>query len=313
MRKLDTVLVTGGAGFIGSHLVDELLKQEYGVVVVDNLSTGNVENLDPSALLYSWDIREFNSLEKLFQIHKPSYVFHLAAQISVSESTRDPKKDADINIIGMLNLLMLSAKYGVKKFIFSSSGGVMYGDNPDKIPTPESCKEDPVSPYGISKLAGEKYLKFYSLEHGLEYVALRYSNVYGPRQNPHGEAGVVAIFTKRMLEGKEVTIFGDGENIRDYIYVKDVVSANMAAMKKAKNVSLNISTGLGTTVNELFKKIHQLIPEYNLEPVYGPPRPGDLRKSILDNSLAAEILDWKPSWNLEEGLRETVEWFRGNS
>jgi len=308
---MDTVLVTGGAGFIGSHLVDELLRQEYGVIVVDNLSTGNVENLDPSALLYSWDIREFKSLEKLFQIHKPSYVFHLAAQISVSESTKDPKKDADINILGMLNLLELSVKYGVKKFIFSSSGGVMYGEDPERIPTPESCKENPISPYGISKLAGEKYLNFYSIEHDLEYVALRYSNVYGPRQNPHGEAGVVAIFTKRMLEGREVTIFGDGENVRDYIYVKDVVNANMLAMKRAKNVSLNIGTGIGTTVNELFNKLCKFIPEYSMKPVYAPPRPGDLRRSILDNTLAKEILGWEPSWKLEDGLRETVEWFRG--
>lgn len=308
---MDTVLVTGGAGFIGSHLVDELLRQEYGVIVVDNLSTGNVENLDPSALLYSWDIREFKSLEKLFQIHKPSYVFHLAAQISVSESTKDPKKDADINILGMLNLLELSVKYGVKKFIFSSSGGVMYGEDPGRIPTPESCKEDPISPYGISKLAGEKYLNFYSIEHDLEYVALRYSNVYGPRQNPHGEAGVVAIFTERMLEGREVTIFGDGENVRDYIYVKDVVNANMLAMKRAKNVSLNIGTGIGTTVNELFNKLCKFIPEYSMKPVYAPPRPGDLRRSILDNTLAKEILGWEPSWKLEDGLRETVEWFRG--
>jgi len=308
---MDTVLVTGGAGFIGSHLVDELLRQEYGVIVVDNLSTGNVENLDPSALLYSWDIREFKSLEKLFQIHKPSYVFHLAAQISVSESTKDPKKDADINILGMLNLLELSVKYGVKKFIFSSSGGVMYGEDPERIPTPESCKENPISPYGISKLAGEKYLSFYSIEHDLEYVALRYSNVYGPRQNPHGEAGVVAIFTKRMLEGREVTIFGDGENVRDYIYVKDVVNANMLAMKRAKNVSLNIGTGIGTTVNELFNKLCKFIPEYSMKPVYAPPRPGDLRRSILDNTLAKKILGWEPSWKLEDGLRETVEWFRG--
>ncbi|HEW91064.1 MAG TPA: SDR family oxidoreductase [Thermotogaceae bacterium] len=308
---MDTVLVTGGAGFIGSHLVDELLRQEYGVIVVDNLSTGNVENLDPSALLYSWDIREFKSLEKLFQIHKPSYVFHLAAQISVSESTKDPKKDADINILGMLNLLELSVKYGVKKFIFSSSGGVMYGEDPERIPTPESCKENPISPYGISKLAGEKYLNFYSIEHDLEYVALRYSNVYGPRQNPHGEAGVVAIFTKRMLEGREVTIFGDGENVRDYIYVKDVVNANMLAMKRAKNVSLNIGTGIGTTVNELFNKLCKFIPEYSMKPVYAPPRPGDLRRSILDNTLAKEMLGWEPSWKLEDGLRETVEWFRG--
>lgn len=309
---MDTVLVTGGAGFIGSHLVDELLKMEYGVVVVDNLSTGNVNNLDPGALLYSWDIREYKSLEKLFQIHKPSYVFHLAAQISVSESTKNPKEDADINIFGTLNLLELSVKYGVKKFIFSSSGGVMYGENPEEFPTPESCKEDPISPYGISKLSSEKYLRFYSIEHGLEYTALRYSNVYGPRQNPHGEAGVVAIFTKKMLEGKEVIIFGDGENVRDYVYVKDVVNANILAMKKGKNVSLNIGTGVGTTVNELFEKLHELIPEYNKEPIYGPPRPGDLKKSVLRNTFAKEILGWEPSWNLEKGLKETVEWFRKN-
>ncbi len=305
------VLVTGGAGFIGSHVVDGLLKEGLSLIVVDNLSTGKIENLNPNALFYQQSIEDEEMMERVFMLHKPAYIFHLAAQSSVSVSVRNPVEDAKTNILGTLVLLQKSVKYGVKKFIFSSTGGAIYGDNV-KIPTPETETPNPISPYGIAKLSVEKYLDFFSKEYGLEYVSLRYSNVYGPRQDPYGEAGVVAIFTNRMLKGEKVTIFGDGEYVRDYVYVDDVVRANILAMEKGKNVVLNIGTGRGTTVNELFMMLKS-ITGYSDEPEYAPPRKGDVRKSILDCSKAKEILGWEPEVSLEEGLRRTVEHFKTSS
>jgi len=305
------VLVTGGAGFIGSHVVEGLLKEGLSLIVVDNLSTGKIENLNPNALFYQQSIEDEEMMERVFMLHKPAYIFHLAAQSSVSVSVRNPVEDAKTNILGTLVLLQKSVKYGVKKFIFSSTGGAIYGDNV-KIPTPETETPNPISPYGIAKLSVEKYLDFFSKEYGLEYVSLRYSNVYGPRQDPYGEAGVVAIFTNRMLKGEKVTIFGDGEYVRDYVYVDDVVRANILAMEKGKNVVLNIGTGRGTTVNELFMMLKS-ITGYSDEPEYAPPRKGDVRKSILDCSKAKEILGWEPEVSLEEGLRRTVEHFKTSS
>jgi len=305
------VLVTGGAGFIGSHVVEGLLKEGLSLIVVDNLSTGKIENLNPNALFYQQSIEDEEMMERVFMLHKPAYIFHLAAQSSVSVSVRNPVEDAKTNILGTLVLLQKSVKYGVKKFIFSSTGGAIYGDNV-KIPTPETEIPNPISPYGIAKLSVEKYLDFFSKEYGLEYVSLRYSNVYGPRQDPYGEAGVVAIFTNRMLKGEKVTIFGDGEYVRDYVYVDDVVRANILAMEKGKNVVLNIGTGRGTTVNELFMMLKS-ITGYSDEPEYAPPRKGDVRKSILDCSKAKEILGWEPEVSLEEGLRRTVEHFKTSS
>ncbi len=303
-------LVTGGAGFIGSNIVDELINLGEIPIVVDDLSTGDRANLSSDVIFYQCDVRNKDQLEKVFQAERPKYLIHTAAQISVSKSVREPSYDAQVNIMGMINLLDLSVKYGVEKFIFSSSGGVMYGEDPKIYPTPESVCPDPLSPYGIAKLACEKYLKFYQKEHGLRYTALRYGNVYGPRQNPDGEAGVIAIFAKKMLRGEQVTINGDGEYVRDYVYVKDVVSANIKAIELGDGENINIGTGIGKSVNDVFKALKSRI-NYTLNPVYGPARAGDLRKSILDNSKAKHILHWEPVYDFEKGISETVSYFEG--
>ena len=303
------VLVTGGAGFIGSHVVDKLIENGYGVIVVDNLSSGKVENLNRNALFYEQSIEDEEMMERIFSLHRPEYVFHLAAQASVAISVREPVRDAETNIIGSLVLLEKSIKHGVKKFIFSSTGGAIYGENVKVFPTPETETPHPISPYGIAKYSIEMYLEFFAREYGLKYTVLRYANVYGPRQDPYGEAGVVAIFTERMLRGEEVHIFGDGEYVRDYVYVDDVFSANLLAMEKGDNEVFNIGTGRGTTVNQLFKLLKE-ITGYDKEPVYKPPRKGDVRKSILDYTKAKEKLGWEPKIPLEEGLKLTVEYFR---
>ncbi len=303
-------LVTGGAGFIGSNIVDELINLGEIPIVVDDLSTGDRANLSSDVIFYQCDVRNKDQLEKVFQAERPKYLIHTAAQISVSKSVREPSYDAQVNIMGMINLLDLSVKYGVEKFIFSSSGGVMYGEDPKIYPTPESVCPDPLSPYGIAKLACEKYLKFYQKEHGLRYTALRYGNVYGPRQNPDGEAGVIAIFAKKMLRGDQVTINGDGEYVRDYVYVKDVVSANIKAIELGDGENINIGTGIGKSVNDVFSALKSRI-NYTLSPVYGPARAGDLRKSILDNSKAKHILHWEPVYDFEKGISETVSYFEG--
>ncbi|MCD6449189.1 MAG: SDR family oxidoreductase [Thermotogaceae bacterium] len=306
---MNNILVTGGAGFIGSNLVEKLIEMGEGVVVVDNLSTGKVENLSHGALFYEHDITDVEMLKRIFLLHKPRYVFHLAAQASVSKSVREPDFDAKVNIIGTLNLLKLSVEYGVEKFIFSSTGGAIYGDEVFRVPTPETEFPKPISPYGIAKFSVENYLRFFNHEFGLRYTILRYGNVYGPKQDPYGEAGVVAIFTERMLRNEEVKIFGDGEYVRDYVFVEDVVEANIAAMDRADGEIVNIGTSRGTTVNELFRMLKE-ITGYKKDPVYAPPRPGDLRKSILDISKAEKVLGWTPKINLEEGLKRTVEWFK---
>ena len=309
---MDNIIVTGGAGFIGSNLVEKLLEMGKSVIIIDNLSTGKQENishlLEKGALFYEHDITDMEMLKRIFMLHKPKIVFHLAAQASVSRSVREPDFDAKVNIIGSLNLLNLSVEYGVEKFIFSSTGGAIYGDGVE-TPTPESVCPNPISPYGIAKLSVEKYLEFFGKEKGLRYTSLRYGNVYGPRQDPYGEAGVVAIFTERMLKGEEVVINGDGEYVRDYVYVSDVVEANILAMEKGDGEIINIGTSRGTTVNELFKMLKD-ITGYEKDPVYGPPRPGDLRKSVLDVSKAREVLGWEPKVKLEDGLKMTVDWFK---
>ncbi|MEA1883445.1 MAG: GDP-mannose 4,6-dehydratase [Thermotogota bacterium] len=306
---METALVTGGAGFIGSYIVDSLILRGLNVFVIDNLSTGQKENLlHKDVVFVEDDITNKETVDHLFELHKPKYVFHLAAQISVSRSVREPVFDEGVNITGTLNLLEAARKNHTEKFIFSSTGGAMYGDQPESIPTKESSPEKPAAPYGISKLADERYLDFYHREHGLNYTILRYANVYGPRQNPYGEAGVVAIFTEKMIKNEPVTINGDGQYIRDYVYVEDVANANMLAMDNGKDEIYNIATGKGTDVVELFK-LAKRINRYNLEAEYGSERPGDLRKSILDATKAEQELNWKPYFSLEQGLIQTHDYF----
>ncbi len=308
MEKNIKVVVTGGAGFIGSNIVDALLNREAIPIVIDDLSTGKIENVNEKAIMYRQDVRDREGLEKIFRTHKPDYVLHLAAQISVSRSVREPLYDEEVNVKGTLNILEMSQKYRVKKVVFTSSGGVMYGENPE-FPTSENVCPDPVSPYGISKLAGEKYVRFYGNEKGLKYTILRYGNVYGPRQSPDGEAGVIAIFTKKMLNKDHLTINGDGEYVRDYVYVGDVVEANLLSLEKGDGEVFNVGTGIGKSVNDVFKSLKEHI-YYTVEPIHGDPRPGDLRKSLLDNSHAREVLGWKPRYSFSDGLRETVKFFK---
>ncbi len=301
-------LVTGGAGFVGSHLTEELLARGAEVVIVDNLSTGRPENIPPgTARFYQTDIRDKVKLSEVFRTFRPQVAFHEAAQISVSRSVREPVFDAKSNIIGLLNVLALSVEIGVSKVVFASSGGTLYGEV-DR-PVGEDAPLKPKSPYGIAKLAGERYLDFFYHEYGLPYVSLRYGNVYGPRQDPHGEAGVVAIFTNLLLASRRPTINGDGRYIRDYVYVSDVVRANiMAAESEVDSGAYNIGTSIGTDVNEIYGGIGRVLGS-TVEPHYGPPRPGDLRKSLLLIDKAAESFQWQPQIALHEGLKLTTEWF----
>ncbi len=300
------ILLTGGAGFIGSNLTDELISKGHEVIVVDDLSSGKQKNLNPKARFYQMDLRD-PRLSEVFEKHKPDIVNNHAAQISVTNSVSDPIKDAEINIIGLLNVLKNAKEYGAKKVISVSSGGVVYGEPP--LPAREDMPFDPLSPYGISKTTGEFYLRFYSKVHGLRYTIFRYSNVFGPRQDPHGEAGVIAIFSRLMLKGNQPKIFGTGEAQRDYVYVKDVVNANILAMEMGDQEAFNIGTGTPTSVNELFRKL-KAATGYKGEAKYEPERPGELMKNYLDASKAKAILGWQPKYSLEDGLKETVEYFR---
>jgi UDP-glucose 4-epimerase len=304
------VLVTGGAGFIGSHVADAFLARGDQVWVVDNLSSGKRDNVPHGATFLEMDIRD-PEIREVFRDVRFDLVDHHAAQIDVRVSVMDPGYDAAVNLLGLLNLLEGAREVGTRRFVFVSSGGVVYGE-PDIFPTPETASKLPLSPYGVTKLTGELYLNYYRAIHGLEYVALRYGNVYGPRQDPHGEAGVVAIFSKRLLSGTQLTVFGDGEQTRDYVYVKDVVSANMHVAEVDLSgggdldaVAFNVGTGEGTSVNQLadiLERAAGVHPGRNHEAA----RPGELRHSRLDTRRLQSI-GWSCSWTLEEGLRETYQ------
>jgi UDP-glucose 4-epimerase len=317
------VLVTGGAGFIGSHIVDALRAAGHTVAVLDDLSSGSRDNLPTDVPLHAADIADPAAVERVFATEKPDAVCHQAAQMSVSRSVREPAFDAQVNVMGLVHVLSAAAAHAVRRFVFASSGGVLYGDV--TAPAPETTPADPVSPYGITKWVGERYLSFFAREHGLEAVALRYSNVYGPRQNPHGEAGVVAIFCKRYLANEAATINGDGRYVRDYVYGPDVARANLAALESSAIrpgtlTSLNIGTGIGTDVNELEGALRNAMTDVLAKkgrpkplpmPAHGPARAGDLRSNLIDAGLAASVLDWRPEVTLAVGLSKTAEWFAG--
>lgn len=301
------ILVTGGAGFIGSNLVDAYIKEGHEVIVVDDLSTGKLKNLNPEARFYRLDIQD-PEIEGIFKEHKIDLVNHHAAQIDVRRSVSDPIYDAKINVLGLLNIIQNCIKYGVKKFILASSGGVLYGE-PEILPAREDYPLIPLSPYGVTKLMAEKYLHYYHKIYGLDYTILRYSNVYGPRQDPFGEAGVIAIFINRLLKGEHPTIFGDGEQLRDYVYVADVTRANLLATTRGDGEAYNIGTGIATSVNDLLEKL-QVIMGCHLDPVYETKRPGEIYRSYLDYRKVREGLGWEPEIGIDDGLRRTVEYFR---
>ncbi len=301
------VLVTGGAGFIGSHLVDALIAAGHETITIDNLATGVRENLNPQVRFHEADIRDAAAVAEIFATERPEVLIHEAAQLDVRRSVTDPAYDADVNILGTLRLLQAGMENGLQKVIFASSGGAIYGDT-EVIPTPETNATAPISPYGVSKLSIEHYLHYFHTIHGLQYVALRYSNVYGPRQNPHGEAGVISIFAERLLRGEPTTIYGDGENTRDYVYVGDVVAANIAALASARVGAYNVGTATETTVNEVFRRINTLT-EANAEERHGEAKAGEQRRSCLSWELARRELGWQPQVGFDEGLARTVEFF----
>ena len=304
------ILITGGAGFIGSNIADRLIKDKHKVIVVDNLFTGKKENVSKKAKFYKCDVRS-KEITDIFKKEKPEIVIHNAAQISVRVSVDDPVADADINIEGSLNVLEACKKYNVKKVIFASSGGTVYGEQ-KYYPADEKHPLSPISPYGVAKLSVEKYLHYYSYSTGLKYVALRYANVYGPRQDPYGEAGVVAIFSEKMLSNQNPIINGDGEQTRDYVFVGDVVEANVMAIKGEFTGGLNIGTGKETSVVDLFNILKKISGNKNIEEVHGPSKEGEQKRSSLSNGKARTFLGWEPKISIEEGLKLTYDWFKKN-
>jgi len=345
------ILVTGGAGFIGSNVVDALVIEGHEVAVLDNLSTGRKENLNLYAKFFNVDITDFESVEKVFKDFKPEILYHLAAQIDVRKSVSDPVFDGKVNVLGSINLFKLSVEYGVKRVIFSSTGGALYGE-PSKLPATEDTPVEPLSPYGVSKYCGENYLNYFKRLyggdryaplrsahddregrfsggdryaplcsahddgeaglpeeiHGFERVILRYSNVYGPRQDPLGEAGVIAIFIGKILKGERPIIYGDGTQTRDYIFVEDVVRANLLALT-GKEGTYNIGTGIETSVNKIVEILSEVFGK-KIEPIYADERPGEVKRIALDGTLAKEVLGFVPQYSLYEGIKKTVEWFK---
>lgn len=302
------VLVTGGAGFIGSHVVDKYVAHGYDVVVVDDLSTGRLSNLNPAATFYKLDIRSPKMVE-VFEKERPDYVNHHAAQMDVRRSVVDPLFDADVNILGSINLIECAKKSRVKRFVYISTGGAVYGE-PEYLPCDETHPINPICQYGASKHTVEHYLFMYHQLYGLDYVVLRYPNVYGPRQDPYGEAGVVAIFTGQMLRGEQVLINGDGEQQRDFVYVGDCAHANLLAIQAKNRAAIyNLGAGHGTSVNQIFNAL-KVITGYSLSEVHGPPKVGETRQIYLDATRAKQELGWTLTVSLEDGLRQTVEYFK---
>jgi len=311
------ILVTGGAGFVGSHLVDRLIKENHKVVVIDNLSTGRKINLNKKAKFYKIDICS-PRISEIFKKERPQIIFHYAAQIDVRKSVENPIEDAKINILGSLNIIQNfisinqpnQPKSVSKKFIFASTGGAIYGDA-DVIPTPENYPAKPLTPYGITKLSIEKYLDYYYKIFGLPFISLRLANVYGPRQNSKGEAGVVAIFIDKMLTDKQPIINGSGQQTRDFVYVSDVIEVNILAMKKNKVGVFNIGTAKETDINTIFRKLKKMT-NSKCRKVHGLAKFAEQKRSCLDFQKAKKELGWKPKYSLEKGLETTINWFRQN-
>jgi UDP-glucose 4-epimerase len=302
------ILVTGGAGFIGSNITDMLIEKGYEVIIVDDLSTGREKNINNKARFYNLDIQD-ERLGSVFEKELPDYVSHQAAQVDVRRSVSDPVFDAKVNVLGAINVLQNCIRYGVKKIVFASSGGAIYGEQ-DIFPAPETHPLRPISPYGVTKLATEHYLYYYKTVFNLDYVALRYANVYGPRQDPFGEAGVVAIFIQKMLNGEQPVINGDGGQTRDFVYVGDVARANIKALLEDISTGpINIGTGIETSINEIFEYLRDII-DPSVKKQFAPPKQGEQRRSVVDASKAKEILKWVPDVPITEGLKKTYEYFR---
>lgn len=305
-----TILVTGGAGFIGSHVVDAYTAAGHRVVVVDNLSTGKTEFVNQKAEFLEADITDKNTIQTIIRQLRPEVINHHAAHIQVGNSVKDPQHDATHNILGLLNIMEAAKDSGVTKVIMASTGGAMYGNK--TTPFVETMKEEPLSPYGISKRAGELYLNYYHSQYQIPYIALRYANVYGPRQNPHGESGVVAIFSEMIQQGKKPVINGDGTHTRDYVYVDDVVAANLLAVDSDYIGELNIGTSQEISTNDVFRKVVQ---EFGVDMVeeHGPERPGEQVTSSLAYAKAQQILGWQPTIAFDEGVKRVVSWYKNQN
>ena len=300
--------MTGGAGFIGSNVVDRFVELGHDVAVFDDLSTGFRDFVHREARLFQGDLADAAAVDRCIGTFEPDLVDHHAAQIDVRKSVSDPVWDARVNILGSIGLLQACTRHGVKKVVYASTGGALYGEG-RRLPANEDHPVNPESPYGASKHTVEHYLHLWKLLHGLDYTVLRYPNVYGPRQNPHGEAGVNAIFIGAMLDGKRPRIFGDGNAVRDYLYVSDVVDANVLALEKGSGEMLNLGTGVGTSVNDIVRELKTILGS-PLDTVHEPPRPGEVQRIYLDASRAKAVLGWEPQVPFEDGLARTLEWYK---
>lgn len=302
-------LVTGGAGFIASHVTDKLIENGHEVAIVDNLSTGRRENINPKAVFYEVDITDEAALARVFDEFKPDYVNHHAAQMDVRRSTREPAFDAQTNVVGSIFLITNALRVGVKKFIYASTGGALFGE-PEYLPVDEKHPVNPISQYGITKHTVEHYLFLYKYNNGLDYTIVRYPNVFGPRQDPHGEAGVIAIFTELMLEGKRPTIFGDGKSTRDYVHVEDIVRANMTAVEKGSGQAYNLGWGREVSVQEIFDTLSEAL-DFTEQPIYADPRVGEIDRICLSAEKARAELGWSPTYDLKGGVAQTIAYYRG--
>ena len=301
------VLLTGGAGFIGSHVAVHLLSQGHEVAIVDDLSSGKLENVPEGARFYEMDIR--SGCDDVFEEFAPEALSHQAAQMDVRRSVAEPDFDAQVNVVGTVRLLQNCVRHGVGKVVFASTGGAVYGEQ-ETFPATEDHPQYPISPYGVSKLAGERYLHYYRVQHGLPYISLRYANVYGPRQDPHGEAGVVAIFSGNLAEGRTSTINGSGEQTRDYVFVEDVARANALALERdVPSGAYNVGTAIETSVNRLYEILLEVSSKEEFPPQHGPAKPGEQMRSCVDPTKATRVLGWQPAVDLNTGLEKTLQFF----